>query len=364
MSQSILYYPTINILDGNWLRNAVLYWDEVCSIVPDRYDAHLSKELLYLQERGIYRPLHPTELFYSSKGATFSNTVLHRLTAHQRRRQNVTLDQYTPFAEMHIRKFQDAFLSDLIHYRKIPTDLTNYLIENHLITVYDNDWLEMGRNVADIYMSTLAEYLAKVSEQDMVIGTDRNKNLYSVYNRCWHAPGTFCLSAVFEQAMPQPSLEVGFEQLVDFRLDHQQELLQLRGRLRELEAALSRNETLEELKAHLQTFRGAWERELKKTEHAMRSSHISYFLGNTMMLIEVTGGAAGLMTAIAQQYGGKVPNWLFGTGVAMAGMVGLGTSFVNHHKKLKETRESRGFSYLYDAYHEGILHNSGGLELI
>ena len=36
MAQTILYYPTINIQDGTWLRNAILYWDEVSSIVPYR----------------------------------------------------------------------------------------------------------------------------------------------------------------------------------------------------------------------------------------------------------------------------------------------------------------------------------------
>ena len=34
MAQTILYYPTIDIQDGAWLRNAILYWDEVSSIVP------------------------------------------------------------------------------------------------------------------------------------------------------------------------------------------------------------------------------------------------------------------------------------------------------------------------------------------
>ena len=44
MGQTILYYPKINILDGVWLRNALLYWDEVPSIVPDESYSDLSTE--------------------------------------------------------------------------------------------------------------------------------------------------------------------------------------------------------------------------------------------------------------------------------------------------------------------------------
>ena len=33
--KTILYYPTIKIRDCYWLRNAILYWDRVASIVRD-----------------------------------------------------------------------------------------------------------------------------------------------------------------------------------------------------------------------------------------------------------------------------------------------------------------------------------------
>ena len=42
MAQTILYYPTIDIQDGAWLRNAILYWDEVPSIVADESYSDLS----------------------------------------------------------------------------------------------------------------------------------------------------------------------------------------------------------------------------------------------------------------------------------------------------------------------------------
>lgn len=64
MSQSVLYYTTIDIQDSQWLRNAVLYWDEICSIVPFEEYPDFSPELRYLQEKNLYRPIYPQELFH------------------------------------------------------------------------------------------------------------------------------------------------------------------------------------------------------------------------------------------------------------------------------------------------------------
>ena len=48
MAQTILYYPTIDIQDGAWLRNAILYWDEVSSIVPYEGYPDFSPEILFI----------------------------------------------------------------------------------------------------------------------------------------------------------------------------------------------------------------------------------------------------------------------------------------------------------------------------
>ena len=63
MEKTILYYPTIKIEDGMWLRNALLYWDNVASIVPnEEYEEQNSIEVEYLKSAGIYKPVYPQEL--------------------------------------------------------------------------------------------------------------------------------------------------------------------------------------------------------------------------------------------------------------------------------------------------------------
>src|SRR5258708_7233354 len=64
----LLYYPTIDIPSPSWVRQGLMYWDKIGSIVPDSYDAHLPKNLRYsdqiqpLYDSGLFRPFNPADL--------------------------------------------------------------------------------------------------------------------------------------------------------------------------------------------------------------------------------------------------------------------------------------------------------------
>lgn len=88
MAQTILYYPTINIQDGTWLRNAILYWDEVSSIVPYENYPDFSPELLYLQELGVYKAVYPRNLVFSEFAEDFCNSIVKRISAYELRTTN------------------------------------------------------------------------------------------------------------------------------------------------------------------------------------------------------------------------------------------------------------------------------------
>lgn len=82
MAQTILYYPTINIQDSAWLRNAVLYWDEVSSIVPYEDYPNFSPEVLFLQRSGVYKAVYPQKLFSSEFAEDFCNSIVKRIAAY------------------------------------------------------------------------------------------------------------------------------------------------------------------------------------------------------------------------------------------------------------------------------------------
>jgi hypothetical protein len=67
--RTILYYPSIRVPMTPWLRQVLLYWDEVSSIVPYEVENNaffpISYDIQYLRDEGEFRPIHPEMLIRS-----------------------------------------------------------------------------------------------------------------------------------------------------------------------------------------------------------------------------------------------------------------------------------------------------------
>ncbi len=72
MKRTVLYYPTISIPNGAWLRRALFYFDEIASIVPSTlyFSGELgpalvvvSDEVLFLESEGVFRRMTPDNLW-------------------------------------------------------------------------------------------------------------------------------------------------------------------------------------------------------------------------------------------------------------------------------------------------------------
>jgi len=63
LKRTALYYPTIAVPSGPWLRQNLLYSDEVASIVPQRWDETVlipyTPDIEYLKSEGEFRPIRP-----------------------------------------------------------------------------------------------------------------------------------------------------------------------------------------------------------------------------------------------------------------------------------------------------------------
>ena len=127
MAQTILYYPTIDIQDGAWLRNAILYWDEVSSIVPYESFSDLSPELLYLQGLGVYKAVYPQEILCTEFAEDFCGAVVKRISVYDRARGRTTVNGIqNGQLGVHKNRIYAPDLQELIHYRKLPPQLLDY----------------------------------------------------------------------------------------------------------------------------------------------------------------------------------------------------------------------------------------------
>lgn len=263
VNRDIMHY---NVSDGTWLRNAALYWDEVCSIVPYRGYPDRSPELRYMEERGQYRPIYPQELFYAYN----ADELCSQLQKGLRQRGNSAFHSsglQLPPRER--KRIYSPGLAELIHYKKLPRNLLNTLVASGIVTPIDGEWLEADEAFEHIYMRLLAGFAAKHDQANMVIGTDKARELNSIYHAYPYTGRNGINSSVvltLDHCFPTPAEDIGFERILDFKEEYHSELLELRRKIREYESNVSSCASIEDVKRTTAAFRESWKIELMDAE--------------------------------------------------------------------------------------------------
>lgn len=352
MAQTILYYPKINIQDSTWLRNAVLYWDEVSSIVPYENYPGFSPELLYLQGLGVYKPIYPQELFFSEFAEDFCDSIVKRISVYDRSRtRSVTgVIQNTP-VRVHKNKIYAPILHELIHYRKIPAKLLDYFTDKKFINDYNTDgWMEIDSKIAQIYMRTLAEYSIKCSGKDIVLGTDK-----SVYNREIYSASrnradlkTQCCKINIEKCLPQPSMDVSYEDILDFKIRRKDELSAFRAKIRELETNIYNADSPELIRHYETQFIEGWQQCSEDFHKVLKESRITFLLSSLVSLVAIP--------FVGQLMSSHVGQGLTSAIQTGAQFLNIGIGYFNYTNKISPAKTDGGFSYIIKANRDGIIH--------
>ena len=351
MAQTILYYPKINIQDGTWLRNAVLYWDQVSSIVPYENYPDFSPELLYLQELGVYKAIYPQELFFSEFADDFCDCIVKRISAYDRSRTR-TIDNVIQNrrVRVHKNKIYAPVLHELIHYRKLPSKLLDYFTDKEFINDYNTDgWMEIDSKIAQIYMRTLAEYSIKCSDKDIVLGTDKSTHSREIYSASRKRADlqTQCCKINIENCLPQPSMDVGFEDILDFKIRRKDELNAFRAKIRELETNIY-NADRPELIRHYETqFIEGWQQCSEDFYKVLKESRIKFFLSSLVSLVAIPFVGQLLSPHIGQDLISAIQ-----TG---APLLNIGIGYFDYRNKISPAKADGGFSYIIKANRDGII---------
>lgn len=362
MSESILYYPTIDIQDGAWLRSAALYWDEVCSIVPDQDYPDLSPELLYLEKRGYYRAIYPKDVFILGSPDEFTTAVMHTFAPFFPKRRHCRKIARTISLR---RKTYNPEIATFIHYRKIPEDIVKVFTENDMVRVNENGWIEMDDFFAQRYIRLLAEFITKKDRKDMVLGTDKIARISEIYPE-WpkKAKNSTAVSLILEKCLPIPAEDVTFEALLDFKEERKNELLSLQIKISELERKIAKAENIEAIKRELTEFRKSWELELIRTKKLYKEKKIHFKLGSFRSFIQDAGAVAGLLQWAQNYYLPNIPHTAFGASVGMAGLIGVGAYRLDYQNRIRSATNSSGFAYVVSAKKEGLLSNKNVVEVL
>lgn len=348
MAQTILYYPNINIKDGQWLRNALLYWDNISSIVPYDNYGDLSPELLFLQNSGIYEPIYPQDLFYSEYADEFCKATVKRISKYANGNDKKFSMVNAKKVRVHKEKIYAPALHTLIHYRKLPPELLEYFTDKKYINDYNTDgWMEIDAKIAKIYMRTLAEYSIKCSDKDIVLGTDKVANSQEIYRSTKHRQDTQCCYLNITNCLPQPSTNVSFEEIIDFKLRRADELNAFRQKIYELEQNIYRSQSIEEIKHYENRFIESWQNCSNDYYKVLKEAKIHFTLGNLSTLIAIP-----FVGILLTEHFGQDTSDIMQTGACLLQM---GISYIDYRNKISPQKSDAGFAYVINARKNGLI---------
>jgi hypothetical protein len=149
MNNNALYYPTIEFTDYLWLWSASLLWDRVYRIVPRGYKPNDPSIVLSLMESGeIGIPIHPND-YASSIAEEFSS----RVNSGEWNASALSLEISNEYRRLHRDKV-DVILRDMIITRGVGRPY--------------GDWLHVPEDFATLYMTYLANAVAKRNHLQML----------------------------------------------------------------------------------------------------------------------------------------------------------------------------------------------------
>jgi len=362
-----LYYPSIDIQDVGWLKNAVLYWEEIQTIVPASIRTpYQSRVAQVLAERKILIPLHVeadmieiAELtedvekylsFQKMEEERKTRTIRKFSTYHSKAslEEVQSLDKHTSrerFSQLHPEKFS----------YEISSKMQNALLD---------DWFVVDNRFADFYMTLLA---TRLSERQR-IGLLTNSAAY------YELPALASINTVIpaslgeeNSSMPkrynsnkEHSLTQGtlvnlmlknikidertpIEKILNFKEQHKDELGRFRKEIDRLTKTILDAQTAlqspQQLRYQIEdTYYNYVLPAMGDLEEGLRDSDVKWMTGNVLKIVfSTTASAAPLLHSLGLS-SQLTP--------IIGGCIWVGTSAIQYSRLRNQQRRNSPFSYL------------------
>lgn len=361
MKKTILYYPTINIPNNSWLRNSLLYWDEVSSIVPMSWDdnilVNLSDDIKFLIDEGEFRPIKPEDLIIKTDNWKISEQFAKEFL------EIATSESFKNFVEIqnHLNRFTNRrteydYLK--IHNNKVSGTLQRQLEEINLAFRSDNyEWIFFEKHTAYLYMSILAKYLAEIDNEFTTISTDNR--IYENFN---FKQSVFenklpIISCNFNNLLPTPNLNIPIKEIIKFKKRRKDNLNHFRKLITTYESKISKAKSNQEIKEASILFQDEISNGVLDLEKALNDVRLKHSFKSLKSLISFKSApiVAGTVGGIAEKFDIlNIPIELKITGLAVTGLINISSDYIDYrNEKIVKLRESP-FSYLYYARNKNL----------
>jgi hypothetical protein len=252
-----LYYPSIHLPDNQWLRRAILYWDEVNAIVPEAVASDIPRDHVSrtLKAAGVCRWISPEEALEKTSVQDTIDEFVAAVSREEYLRSSGSRDQYIDRTRIHVGKIPvKPRKNTSVHPDKVSLSFEERMTELGLIVGRDNEgWLLMKRSVGDLYLAFLAGAIARLYGLEPITDRWHNDNVL-VCSQLETNPAEHQVMTKFilEDLLPAPSEDASVKKILEFRVKHEEELLRFRRAIREFIESLeglSNQELLERLDA-------------------------------------------------------------------------------------------------------------------
>ncbi len=159
---NLLYYPYINLPNTNWTIRALLYYDNISSIVPTQYFHEPEQYEPFIREviqNELINPINPMDVLEhpGEVSRMFSEYLNQNLNIIQKRRFS---PQKFGTTHIHREKFSFRENGNKLHADKFDTEIFYELTQMGLAERIDGYWYNVEKKTADELMTFLASVVA------------------------------------------------------------------------------------------------------------------------------------------------------------------------------------------------------------
>jgi len=319
VSSCALYYPTIDIYDETWLKNAYLIWDGIRTIVPlslegMAYHNHTSQ---FLEDEGYLQPIlvNPSE--------SVVKNLVRKVKKYAQSEEGIAcLNSVIP-NNSHRNPYSDDRAAFYLHSEKLPYEIQEILKDK----IGDEGWIRVSENFANFYMTLLANDIA--SRKSLALLTDYS-TLAGLTTKCIEnsvtpkftvasmPPSATCQNLLIKMVIDGIRIDpkTSFQDLRSFKNHHRDELCNFRNGLDEI-TSMSVPDGID-YDGMVQTVSDIYERKIRlpynDLKAALKGAHINFLTDiSSLAYTGITTKVLGVITNLSAPM-----QLLVGTGIYVA----------------------------------------------
>lgn len=342
-----LYYPSIDIKDGEWLKSAILFWDEINTIVPNSINEPYKNYCTqYLESEGIIKPIFIDSSSKYVEGiisdfSKFINSNAGIQMLNDSIGDTKNLDFIVQMAILHEDKMSVHLINEIQRIGRFEFD--------------ERGFYHLNPKFISFYMTLLANRISEDKSLALVTNNSLNIQLAETIRYDNDVSSIFCTKYNREYSIPHITLKQGLltnfvidnirisettplEDIITFRNHYKDELAKFRINLAKLVDSVDTANSFEALHQNIQTiytdeFTPAYN-DLKK---ALKSSSIKWVFDNLSKLCVFSMST----TAVPVMLGVSMPQAVFwGAGVSAV------SSAIAYNVDKSEKLRKNPYSYL------------------